>query len=937
RGSKITAGKNLVVATTKGKLNIEAVNNSFSNYFPTQKAAELNQKSKELEQQIAQLKKSSPKSKLIPTLQEERDRLAFYIQAINKEVKGKKPKGKEYLQAKLSAQNIDLISAQGIEISGSDITASKKLNLHAAGVLPKAADSEAAAILIDGITDQYEIGKPTYKSHYDKAALNKPSRLTGRTGVSIHAAAALDDARIIIGASEIKAPSGSIDIKAHSDIVLEAGQNDAYTFLKTKGKSGKIIRKTKFTSTRDHLIMPAPVELTANGITLQAGGNIEANTTRFNAPAGKVTLVAGEELQLLAEEGIHKHELDVQKSRRFIGIKVGKSNYSKNELNETKLPVRVVAQTAATRSGWDTVLEGTEFKTTLAGADIQAGVGEKARADAKIILKGIVNRIQSEEKLETNSTVWQKQAGRGSTIETLKLPSFESPTPPKLSAPGGYIVDIPKGNLKTEIEKLAKQPEYAYLKQLQVAKNINWNQVQLAYDRWDYKQEGLTEAGAAIIALAVTVVTSGAGTGAVLGLNGAAAAATDAAFASLASQASVSFINNKGDVGKTLKELGRSSTVKNLVVAAATAGVADKIGASALNNVSDKQWINNLTVNLANAGSAALINTAVNGGSLKDNLEANILAALVNTAHGEAASKIKQLDQHYIVHKIAHAIAGCAAAAANKGKCQDGAIGAVVGEIVGEALVKNTDFSGMTASEIEKAKANITAYAKLVAGATVGVTGGNVDVAANASETAVKNNALDIIWDIGNLVWDGGKWIYAKSIGDKQMAREAAIDFGVDAAAAAVPFVPAGATKISRGGAYVLKAGDEAVDTAKAIQEIQKQTGIKLTYDKVNKVWTTPAGLDYGLDAKHGNRIKHVLAHTIPNPNKPVHSVFNVSRKEVLPLVDEAWRMKGNPLPNDSSVYLVDMKKPIGTKGETKVRIVVQKGTNKIISAYPQK
>lgn len=47
--------------------------------------------------------------------------------------------------------------------------------------------------------------------------------------------------------------------------------------------------------------------------------------------------------------------------------------------------------------------------------------------------------------------------------------------------------------------------------------------------------------------------------------------------------------------------------------------------------------------------------------------------------------------------------------------------------------------------------------------------------------------------------------------------------------------------------------------------------------------------------------------------------------------------MKGNPLPNDSSVYLVDMKKPIGTKGETKVRIVVQKGTNKIISAYPQK
>ncbi|HGT4332537.1 TPA: hypothetical protein ACM24X_001189, partial [Neisseria meningitidis] len=79
-----------------------------------------------------------------------------------------------------------------------------------------------------------------------------------------------------------------------------------------------------------------------------------------------------------------------------------------------------------------------------------------------------------------------------------------------------------------------------YLKQLQVTKDVNWNQVQLAYDKWDYKQEGLTGAGAAIIALAVTVVTAGAGAGAALGLNGAAAAATDAAFASLASQASVS-------------------------------------------------------------------------------------------------------------------------------------------------------------------------------------------------------------------------------------------------------------------------------------------------------------------------------------------------------------------------------------------------------------
>ncbi|WP_025462731.1 DUF637 domain-containing protein, partial [Neisseria meningitidis] len=529
------------------------------------------------------------------------------------------------------------------------------------------------------------------------------AELSGKTGVSISAPYANENSRIILSAADIAAENGKIKLQSYGDQSYYAGQGELYTLERRSYKTGKWYNRKHITEVKEHKnAKPDAVNLSASqGIDIKSGGSIDAYATVFDAPKGSINIEAGRKLTLYAVEELNYDKLDSHKKRKFLGITYDKVHDTSTQQMQTALPSRVVAESANLQSGWDTKLQGTQFETTLGGAVIRAGVGDQARADAKIILEGIKSSIHTETVSSSKSTLWQKQAGRGSNIETLQLPSFTGPVAPVLSAPGGYIVDIPQGNLKTQIETLTKQPEYAYLKQLQVAKNINWNQVQLAYDKWDYKQEGLTEAGAAIIALAVTVVTSGAGTGAVLGLNGAAAAATDAAFASLASQASVSFINNKGDVGKTLKELGRSSTVKNLVVAAATAGVADKIGASALNNVSDKQWINNLTVNLANAGSAALINTAVNGGSLKDNLEANILAALVNTAHGEAASKIKQLDQHYIVHKIAHAIAGCAAAAANKGKCQDGAIGAAVGEIVGEALVKNTDFSRMSATEIE--------------------------------------------------------------------------------------------------------------------------------------------------------------------------------------------------------------------------------------------
>ncbi|HEZ1902536.1 TPA: S-layer family protein, partial [Neisseria meningitidis] len=581
------------------------------------------------------------------------------------------------------------------------------------------------------------------------------AELSGKTGVSISAPYANENSRILLSTTDISSENGKIKLQSYGDQFYYAGQGELYTFDKRSYKTGKWYKLKHVTEIKEHKNAKAdPVSLSASqGIEIKSGGNIGAHATLFDAPRGSVKIEAGRGLVLYAVEDLNYDKLDTRTKRKFIGITYDKVHDTTTHTMKTALPSRVVAESANLQSGWDAKLQGTQFETTLGGAAIRAGVGDQARADAKIILEGIKSSVRTETVSSSKSALWQKQAGRGSNIETLQLPSFTGSVAPVLSAPGGYIVDIPKGNLKTEIEKLAKQPEYAYLKQLQVAKNVNWNQVQLAYDKWDYKQEGLTRAGAAIIALAVTVVTAGAGVGAALGLNGAAAAAADAAFASLASQASVSLINNKGDVGKTLKELGRSRTVKNLVVAAATAGVSNKLGASSLATWSETPWVNNLNVNLANAGSAALINTAVNGGSLKDNLEANILAALVNTAHGEAASKIKGLDQHYVAHKIAHAVAGCAAAAANKGKCQDGAIGAAVGEIVGEALVKNTDFSDMTPEQLDLEVKKITAYAKLAAGTVAGVTGGDVNTAAQTAQNAVENNAVKAVVTAAKVVY----------------------------------------------------------------------------------------------------------------------------------------------------------------------------------------
>ena len=104
-----------------------------------------------------------------------------------------------------------------------------------------------------------------------------------------------------------------------------------------------------------------------------------------------------------------------------------------------------------------------------------------------------------------------------------------------------------------------------------------------------------------------------------------------AAVSSLAAQAAISLINNHGDIGKTLKELGSSQTVKAALAAALTAGVLDKIGATeAMKSLTgpNATFSDKLTYNLINATGRALTNTAINGGNLEDALKQALVGGI---------------------------------------------------------------------------------------------------------------------------------------------------------------------------------------------------------------------------------------------------------------------------------------------------------------------
>jgi filamentous hemagglutinin len=68
-------------------------------------------------------------------------------------------------------------------------------------------------------------------------------------------------------------------------------------------------------------------------------------------------------------------------------------------------------------------------------------------------------------------------------------------------------VMIPSGELKTQVEQLSQQPGLTYIAELAKDPKVNWQQVKLAYDKWDYNQEGLTPAGAAAAAMTAGLTT----------------------------------------------------------------------------------------------------------------------------------------------------------------------------------------------------------------------------------------------------------------------------------------------------------------------------------------------------------------------------------------------------------------------------------------------
>jgi filamentous hemagglutinin len=535
------------------------------------------------------------------------------------------------------------------------------------------------------------------------------------------------------------------------------------------------------------------------GVSLQAGGAIQLSGQQLAAKLGDIQLGAPQ-IVLASTLNMVNHSESVETKTSGISFGVATGSFkpgqgmfyqvnldqanSQTSLAATTLTAQniTLSTTGNANTGGDITLAAVTLQAT--GGSAQQRSAEDGAGHGRVTLDasdGSVNfaTVQTTEMAsisrKANDIAWQSASGSGRQDENTQYNKIDG----QLTLNAAQLnVQGTAATLQQAATALAQQPGLEWLGQLQadpaLAAKVDWQKINEAHQSWQYNQQGLTPAGAAIITLIVALFTAGAGTAATTSTTattttataattgatwaGAYGAAMTAAQGILMSQAAVTMINTGGNIGDTLKQMSSKDSVRALITAMVTAGAINALGntinySGSGGNVPPGQlgttqvandFTGNLLRNITNNLASATIDAAINGKPLNaETLADSLKSALITAGMAQGANSIGDAkvtgDLNAFTHKVAHAILGCAAGAAmDGGSCATGAVGGVVGELAAEFY--NPTGTGN--------KAQTEAFAKLMAGVAGALLNGDgndagaVNVAAATGGNAAANNYL---------------------------------------------------------------------------------------------------------------------------------------------------------------------------------------------------
>ena len=404
--------------------------------------------------------------------------------------------------------------------------------------------------------------------------------------------------------------------------------------------------------------------------------------------------------------------------------------------------------------------------STYEASKIEAGKNARLTSTHGQVNFRAVKNTSFEQTVTNSKGFFIKQANKGYEDNKWVLPSIHTGGALTVDAAKGVSADVKVKNgqaLQSAIDALGNTPGTAWVKDLNKRNDVQWNIVKDAYDSWDYKNQYLNPAVAAVIAIAAAAVTAGSSLAATaassvsgaVGGGAVTSGAVTAGMSSLASQAAVALVENQGNLSKTLQALGSNENVKATATAMAIGGALNGFD-SAMgwskdaagkplnpNNVKLPQLSNGDWSKVAQrvAGQSVIsssLNTAINGGSFKDNLTNALLANIGSQVQAEGANLIGDNGQVLDIpgRAVSHAVLAGVAAEIGKGNAKGAAAGALAAELAGVIINDNL----VRSEGWQERQAQISRVAGAFAGAIVTAKAAGATSGANAGEFVERFN-----------------------------------------------------------------------------------------------------------------------------------------------------------------------------------------------------
>ncbi|MCA3996443.1 MULTISPECIES: DUF637 domain-containing protein [Serratia] len=404
--------------------------------------------------------------------------------------------------------------------------------------------------------------------------------------------------------------------------------------------------------------------------------------------------------------------------------------------------------------------------STYEASKIAAGQNARLTSTHGQVNFRAVKNTSFEQTVSNSKGFFIKQANKGYEDNKWVLPSIHTGGVLIVEAAKGVSADVKVKNgqaLQSAIDALGNTPGTTWVKDLNKRNDVQWSKVKDAYDSWDYKSQHLNPAVAAVIAIAAAAVTAGSSLAATaassvsgaVGGGAVTSGAVTAGMSSLASQAAVALVENQGNLSKTLQALGSNENVKATATAMAIGGALNGFD-SAMgwskdaagkplnpNNVKLPQLSNGDWSKVAQrvAGQSVIsssLNTAINGGSFKDNLTNALLANIGSQVQAEGANLIGDNGQVLDVpgRAVSHAVLAGVAAEIGKGNAKGAAAGALAAELAGVIINDNL----VRSEGWQERQAQISRVAGAFAGAIVTAKAAGATSGANAGEFVERFN-----------------------------------------------------------------------------------------------------------------------------------------------------------------------------------------------------